>query len=165
MGKTVSWFATGDEEASEWSALCPINSYRVISPAEIPSVIPSGLVAKVDSAFVAASGTEHGDILFMLNLNRVDKNAHAVDQEPFSILFHPSGGSNSGCLVHHGDWEGRTSKPPQNFWDAIQASGMNRYYPFEEFPNDSGPLSELKGTSQEGAFQRLIFEYRNSFDT
>jgi hypothetical protein len=51
----------------------------------------------------------------MLNLNRVDPNDHAVDQQLFAIAFMGDTSAPSGVLVQHGDWEGRTSHPAAAF--------------------------------------------------
>jgi hypothetical protein len=165
MGKSVTWFDGSDEDAQEWKDLCPENEFRVVKASQLPKIVPSRLLDKADSALVIASGTASGDVVYMLNINRVDQTDRAIDQEAFGIAFRSDDTTTSGCLIHHGQWENRTSKPPQCFWDVVAASGIGNCYPIPELPvAKSGTLSELCIKSQEGAFQEVVTKLKAMFD-
>lgn len=101
----------------------------------------------------------------MVNINRIDQTNRAIDQEAFGIAFRSDDTTTSGCLIHHGQWENRTSKPPQRFWDAVAASGIGNCYHIQELPvATSGTLSELCIRSQEGAFQKVVAKLKAIFD-
>jgi len=60
-------------------------------------------------------------------------------------------------MIHHGDWENRTTNPPQQFWDHLIVSGIGNYYPLSELPSKtSGRIQELNVDSQSQAFEKLI---------
>jgi hypothetical protein len=75
--------------------------------------------------------------VFVANINRVDKPASALDQEPFIAVFDHSAYAASGGFVHHGDWPRRTTLPGKQFFDGISASGIQAYYPLAEMPTAS----------------------------
>ena len=93
----------------------------------------------------------------MANINRVDNATSHVDQEPFGIAFVGSEPRGSGCFIHHGTWTGRTTKPPEGFWQTISSSGLANSYPISELPaKPAGRREELGIQSQRRAFELLI---------
>lgn len=93
----------------------------------------------------------------MANGNRVDSYDNSVDQMPFGLVFIGDGPIPSGCLIQHGDWDNRTTKPPTEFWDLVNASGTNSYYPLSELPSaSSGKITDLSINSQHAAFGKLV---------
>lgn len=165
MGTKVSWFDTTKEERESWESICPPNEYRVVKPGGLPAVVPYGLVDKADSILVVASGTESGNVIYMANMHRVDENDYSIDQEPFGLAFLSDDTTTSGCLIHHGKWDDRTTKPPADFWKHVTASGIGNCYPISELPEaDSGKISDLNIGSQEGAFQTVCSKLREAFD-
>jgi len=65
-------------------------------------------------------------------------------------------GSASGVYLHHGNWEGRTRRPPPNFWKEVSRSGVGTYY-LTQPPEGlrEGTLSQLpKG--DRGAFDAVV---------
>jgi hypothetical protein len=59
-------------------------------------------------------------------------------------------------LIQHGDYENRTTYPPDDFWEQVRQSGIYNYYPLQELPEKTaGNLSELKIKSQLDAFEIL----------
>jgi len=165
VGKKISWFDTTAEDLETWKVICPPDEFRVINPDDLPPVVPCGLVDKADSIFVVASGTESGTVIYMANLHRVDKNDYSIDQEPFGIAFLGNDTTTSGCIIHHGKWDDRTTKPPTDFWDHISASGIGNCYPISELPQTKeGKIDELNIESQEGAFLAVCSKLRQNFD-
>lgn len=163
MGKKISYFDTSMEDRSVWEELCPPGEYRVLPPSYLPPIISSGLLAKADSVLVVASGCPQGTILFMANVHRVEEEEGSIDQQPFGIVFHGTSPAQSGCLLHHGKWDGRTMSPPQDFWDALAASGIGNCYPFSGKPSQmAGPISDLNVPSQHAAFGALVTRLKGS---
>lgn len=163
MSKKVTWFNTSNEIRSEWENICPVNEFRIIPPSELPPIIPAPLIEKTDSIFIVSSGSQYGQILYMANMHRVDYKDFAIDQQPFGVVFQGSKPATSGCLLHHGNWENRTVHPPDEFWMALQSSGIGNLYPFSELPSTNmGNVSELKVTSQHAAFSKLVKTLKNA---
>ena len=153
------------EDREGWVTLCPPNEYRVVPPSSLPSVIPDRLRAKINSCLVVSSGDGKGTIYYMVNLNRVDEADSAIDQEPFGFAFVGNDTVTSGCFIHHGDWEGRTRYPPQQFWEHIEASGIHASYGVTSIPNaPAGPVAELNIQSQNEAFQRIVQDLKAQVD-
>jgi hypothetical protein len=161
-----NWFNVKDQDNDEWRALCPVNEFRVIRSTAIPGPLPDDLTKKFDSILIMASGTENGIVYYMINGNRVNHKDQAIDQMPFGIAFIGDEPTISGCLIQHGDWEGRTTKPPNDFWRYITASGIGNHYAISELPvKDSGPIEELGIHSQEKAFIALVDELKKIVET
>ena len=155
MGKKYSWFDASTCDISSWSGLCPENEYRVVHPGQLPAPLPTALTQQCNSSVLAASGTTSGGIIYVVNLYRVDKMD--VDQDPFAIIFDSGNTATSGCLLHHSSHLGRTQQPPQEFWDAINESGVTANLPLQSLPVTSGgPLSALSGTPNMQAFEKVI---------
>jgi hypothetical protein len=157
MGSKFTWIDTSKEDRKEWEKLCPAGEFRIVSPNSVPATIPKALLNKADSVLVVASGSADGQILYMANIHRVDTPAQAIDQEPFGIVFHGTTPASAGCLLHHGNWQDRTTKPPQAFWTALGSSGIGSYFPIQTLPNTTaGPISQLSNPSQHDAFRALV---------
>jgi hypothetical protein len=93
----------------------------------------------------------------MLNGHRVDQPAKAIDQMPFGFIDTSGQAPSSGCLIQHGNWPERTTKPPDQFWTHLNASGLGHCFPISELPQQqSGAISELKIQSQIDAFNTLV---------
>jgi hypothetical protein len=163
------WFNIDAEQRATWEGLCPVNEYRVIAPDNLPGPLPRALTGKFDSVFVATSGSPDGVVYWMLNGNRVEwpskrEPSGAIDQQPFGIAFIGTSPLGSGCLVQHGDWPGRTTPPPSNFWPQVQASGIGHVYPLLEMPTSpSGSIHDLAAGSQQAAFNVLAEQIKYEF--
>ncbi len=164
MGKEWSYINTSGIERAACERICPIGEYRVVDRAAIPEFIASGLRVKADSALIVASGSPDGTMMFMVNINRVDRKAVAIDQEPFAIVFNGNAPALSGCIIHHGDWRGRTTMPPPEFWTALAASGLGNRYPYSELPSKvAGLITELAIQSHHDAFKALDAQLKDCF--
>lgn len=150
----TKWISTSSEDRRNWDELCPVNEFRVILPCSLSQIIPRPLIEKSDSAVLVSSGSLDGKVLYMASLNRVDFKDKAIDQEIFGIVFDTNVSSN-GCFIHHGNWQGRTIKPPEDFWDTINIIGLGHIIDFGDLPNKrSGWSCEVNSSHQE-AFSRL----------
>jgi hypothetical protein len=130
----------------------------------LPEMVPQNLLAKINSvvAMASASGGSQYSV-FVVNLNRVDPPASAIDQQPYIAVFDHSASAASGGFLHHGTWPGRTDLPGQYFFDAIAASGITAYVPMGQMPAaPSGLLSDLSQSSQGAAFNAALMGLQNS---
>lgn len=164
--KRYDWFDISKQQREEWEKLCPVNEFRVIKSLDLPSVLPKSLTDKFDSVFVMASGSMNNTVVYyMANGNRVDFKAGQIDQQPFGLAFVGPDPIPSGSLVQHGDWEERSTTPPEEFWHYVSVSGLGNSYPLSELPtNNSGSIGDLKIQSQKGAFDDLVTQLRQSTD-
>ncbi len=135
-------------------AICPLNSYKVVSPHQIPVALPEQLIDKSFRAIVVNSGDLYAAVT-MINLLRVDKNDKAVDQQPFICAYYNDGKNIdlTAGIIQHGNWLGRTIYPEDAFFRAIEGSGIILYYPFVGVPSkESGHISELTPDAHKEAF-------------
>lgn len=133
---------------------CSPNFYRVLNPSALPFNLPIPLIEKSFKAVVVGSGDMH-DLVYMVNLLRIDHNDYAVDQEPLIITYHESQNDLdlTASFIHHGNWPGRTIYPGTGFFAAISASGIMEHYPYVGVPrNDYGRIEDLNPDSQRFAF-------------
>lgn len=137
---------------------CSLESgYKWLSSTEMPSVIPQALKEKMPSAILMWERTSVGSIYLVCNGIRIDEKDSALDQEPFGIIVHSSGGSTFGIFIHHGDWNNRSVPITGEVRKILQSTSLSRRFPLGEIPSkSSGPLSDLKETSHEKAFRRVI---------
>lgn len=158
MAKNITnYFNVEGEDKEKWDNICSPGEYRVCDASVLRGIIPDPLLDKTQSVFVVCSGTASGNAYYMANINRVDYKDSAIDQMPFAFAFIGDEPAPSGVLLQHGDWMGRTTHPPEGFFDHITASGIGRYYPTIEMPsNQAGALEEIAGTSQQSGFQTVI---------
>ena len=159
MGKKkYSWFPAKDSDWGTWERLCPPNEYRIVSTQRLPDCIPDGLKSKADMALVFSKETAASTVYCVANILRIDEVDSAIDQEPFAVAFYGPQLTSypHGCLRHHGKWEGRTTRPPDDFWDCVHASNIHAHYPLDALPEKpEGSIDELKGSSHERALTVL----------
>lgn len=160
-----SYLNLSEEHVDQFNYQCPLNEYRVIKPSDLSqdllSIVPNGLWEKTDSLFLMSSGSAVATAYCMINCNRWDFRASAIDQEP--ILFAHIGGTPrlDGIVVHHGNWPGRTTEVPPEFYPYLDSSGLGNHFPIASIPGTmSGSITDLTHTAQRGAFeagvQRII---------
>jgi superfamily II DNA/RNA helicase len=140
-------------------------SWRIMPGKDLPSVFSPTFRAKIDSAAVIAEPTSTGGTYLVFSARRVDSPARAIDIEPFGLIVHSTGPSASGVYIHHGDWEGRTRRPPPGFWEKVSRSGIGGYYlTSPPWGLREGTLAQLpKG--DRGAFDAIVREIRARVDS
>jgi hypothetical protein len=145
------FFPLEKEKVNEIQNICSPNRYCVLDQDSIPSVIPEKLKQKCRGAVVVASTCDTG-VVYCINLQRVDLKDKAIDQMPYAVVTVPDNAASS-CLLHHSDYQGRTTHPDNSFLQMVNASGIEQYKQLQEpLPHKEGPLSELKGSSHEKGF-------------
>jgi hypothetical protein len=161
-----SWIKLNGDQASELFTLSKSiefdPGYLVVPQSGIPSLFSPILKLKCDSAVVMSSTGDKGTVIFVCNALRVDHKDLAIDQEPFGIALLSTGAVESGLFLHHGNWHGRTTAVPPQFWDDVAASGLGNCCPGTQLPSSTGPFSDLAGTSHEQAFYNLFDELKRS---
>jgi hypothetical protein len=151
------WFNVKNEDRRKWESLCPPGEYRILPREALSGILPEPLINKFANFFIMASGTSSGNVYYMANGNRVDFNDNAVDQMPFGLAFVGDNPIASGCFIQHGDWENRTTTPPNEFWLEISSSRISTHYPLSELPTESsGKIVDLKIDSQHHAFSNIV---------
>jgi hypothetical protein len=141
------WSASG-QDLQKWWTWCPENSWRLGSPQDLPdpTILPSGIVPKVDSVVAINSGP-----LFALILIRVDRAN--IDQQPCGFVFVSGQIAQLGGTVQHAHYCGRTIVAPPHFMQGIAASGIGLVHPFPGLP-----------TKSVGSFDELDPSFRAGFD-
>jgi hypothetical protein len=133
--------------------------YNVADPYSAPSFFPQDLLLKTHDIVYLASQTSSGLIAMVANIRRYDLRDDAIDQQPFGIMYDPTdrNDQSSGLWLHHASHFGRTMPMPAPMRVALLSSSIPLKFPLgDDPPHRSGPLSELAGTSHEGAFEALI---------
>ncbi len=84
---------------------------------------------------------------------------------PYALVAIPNMAASS-CLLHHADYEGRTTYPDDTFWETVNATNIEKYISLPESPpNEEGPLTEIKGSSHEKGFLKakaIIIQHDNA---
>lgn len=146
----------------ELEELCPINTFKVVSPLELPvHGLPNDLINKSIRAVVCGFGDALGiTAVYMINFIRPDEKVLAVDQEPLIISCYNNIDLTAG-FIHHGNWPGRTVYPGSAFFQAITASGITAYYPYIGIPEkEEGSILELAPDSQRLAWWNSLEELK-----
>lgn len=156
----LDWQPKPNIDFEALNKLCPVGEYKVVTPEEIPSgIISPGLLAKTHNVLILCSGTSSGRVYTMMNFNRID--GEEIDQMPYAMAFDENESIPSGVLIQHGNYSGRTTPLPSDFYPYIAASGT---YPLLEMPaNSSGSIYDLKIGSQEDAFRILVTTLKKNF--
>ena len=158
------FFHLEKEKVNEVRKICDPGTYCVLGQDSIPSVIPEKLKEKCQAAVVVASTCDTG-VVYSINLQRIDPKDKAIDQMPFALVAVPNTAASS-CLLHHADYQGRTTYPDDGFLQMVNASGIEQFVQLSESPpNRKGPLSELKGSSHEKGFleaKAVIIKHDNA---
>ena len=111
------------------------------------------------SALLMWERNSSSSVFLVFNGMRLDKKDNAIDQEPFGIVINSTGANTYGIFVHHGDWPNRTIPITSEVQKILESTSLGNYFPLTEVPqSSSGPLTELKNTSHEGAFKKTINE-------
>lgn len=156
-----SYFDLSDDHVNEFNQLCPLNEYRILAPVEVEKclsgIVPDGLWEKTDSLFLMSSGSALATAYCMVNCNRYDFKADAIDQEPILFAQNCSEPRLKGIIIHHGNWNGRTESVHPDFHTYLESSGIGNYYPLADLPSTtSGSISTLTSVSQIGAFDKGV---------
>lgn len=141
---------------SDWSGVCPPNSYVIVHPSGLPGTLPDALTEKFHRVVVMHSSSNETSFIVANGL-RVDAKDNAIDQEPFAAGFDHANQVASGGFLHHGTWADRTYRPDASFFTAVQASGIQAHYPLAILPTaESGHLSTLQPPTHTQAFWEAV---------
>lgn len=133
------------------------SGYKWFSSSQIPSAIPEALRNKLPSAMLMWERNSSSSAFLVFNNIRLDQKDNSLDQEPFGIVVNSSGASTYGIFIHHGDWHNRTTPITPEVLKILESTSLGNYFPLGEvLQSSSGPLTDLKNTSHEGAFNAMI---------
>jgi len=136
---------------------------RVLTQGDIPDFIPESIRTKCEGAYVAARASDDGNVYIMCDLHRVDQKASCIDREPLLAIVTSGGAFSYATFVHHGDWEGRSFNPGQEYWEKVKASGIGTYY---NSGIDAGaeviPLEDMP-EGEEQTFEAIIDRIMKSY--
>ena len=141
------------EEIAEINEYDMKPGWRIMPQEQTPKVFRGSFKEKTDSVVAITAQTSTGGSYLVYSANRIDIKDKANDIEPFGLIVHSTGASTWGMFIHHGDWVGRTEKPPAGIWDEIERSGIGNYY-----------LSNPSSSKKEGALDELPNGHRKGFD-
>ena len=156
MHTKPSWVRLSEAQRQELGDSIPSSGWKIVPGSQLPGVFPESFRQKLDSAMLICAPTSTGGVYLAYSALRSDHKSQKIDMEPFGVMVHSTGPSSSGVFLHHGDWDGRTEPPPDDFWNTTSRSGVGNYF-FSNPPEGlrEGALSQLpKGHS--GAFEALI---------
>lgn len=160
----VSWVVVPpDQYPQTISLVSTTNAYRQITGADLPPCIPEDFRRKMVKGIAMRSDSTSGFVL-VIDLVRYEPRTKELDEHPFAIFALPGNSAQlqSGALLHHGDWSGRTTPADPALVSAIGSAfvgtNVSTLYPLTtDPPHEIGPLEELKGTSHSNAFE-VIFK-------
>lgn len=135
--------------------------YKRINTNELPSPIDNnGLVEKCNSFILAASGSTDGMLYSFVGI-RPDKG-NVADEHPFVLYYDYNDPKNNfGGIIHHGDWNGRTTPLDNTQISAMSASGLTASFTYKTIPTEgSGSLDELR---QNGMLEGLSDQFEILF--
>lgn len=152
-----NWFNIQNEQRTKWENLCRVGEYRILPSSALSGILPDELINQFVNVFIMASGTSSGNVYYMANGNRLDQKDGAIDQMPFGLGFVGNDPIASGTLIQHGNWDGRSTYPPDEFWLQVESSEFSNCFPSSEMPTEtSGKITDLKIESQEHAFRYIV---------
>ncbi len=155
---TFSISSSQVEEFEQIAKKCNSSSgYKWFSSSQIPSAIPESLRNKLPSAMLMWERRSSSSVFLVFNNIRLDHKDNALDQEPFGIVVNALGASTYGIFIHHGDWLNRTTPITPEVQKILESTSLGNYFPLYEVPqSSSGSLTDLKNTSHEWAFKKMI---------
>ena len=157
-----STYAGTYADYQEWREICAEGHWKRLSPSALRGRLPDDLLDKTNAAFVLSSASPAVSA-FVVNINRVEPSASAIDQEAYVITFDHSASAVEGYFVHHGLWPGRTIRPGSSFFEAVTASGIEHYYPYQHMPpGSSGVLSDLVAHPKAAGWWKSMKDLRQS---
>ena len=116
------FFNVEKEHVMEVRKICKPGTCRTIPQSSIPSFIPQRLKEKCHEAVVIASTCNKGDVYAIL-LQRKDIKDKSIDEMPYALVAIPNMAASS-CLLHHADYEGRTTYPDDEFWKMVDETDI-----------------------------------------
>jgi hypothetical protein len=174
MPERIKWLPIEKQRVNDWMQLCPENSFQIVEPNEILTLLPhslqTGYARKLDTSIiinkVAPFGHGVSTATFVIaDLHRLDKGGYVIDQDPY-IMASVSGEENprtSGAFFLHGDWKDRTFEPdwssdaPNQVLSNINASGIDRFYPSSVILSGKrGDITTLDKTIYQNTIEHIL---------
>lgn len=131
--------------------------YRRIGINELPENIRSnGLTEKCNSFILAASGSTDGMLYAFVGIRPDGPN---IDEHPFVYYYdYHDESKNFGGIIHHGNWDDRTTPLNQEQLIAISQSGITASFTYKDIPpGASGSLYDL---NENGMLEGITVQFR-----
>lgn len=144
-------------EKSELENMIGNIEYRRVEIHELPLAIQSnGLTNKCNSFILAASGSTDGMLYTLVGVRPDGPN---IDEHPFLYYYDNNDATkNFGGIIHHGNWNDRTTPLTQQQILAISASGITASFTYKGIPNGaSGSLYDLNAN---GMLEGITEQFR-----
>lgn len=116
--------------------------YKKVRNTDLPEpIIENGLISKCNSFIVTASGSAAGMLYSLVGIRPDGDN---VDEHPIVYYYNYVNPSESfGGIIHHGDWDGRTTPLESEQINAMTISGLTADFTYKSIPPDaSGSLED-----------------------
>jgi len=127
-----------------WLKLGNNLEYNRVPVSDLPEEVrENGLTTKFNSAIVAISGSTEHTVVSVIGL-RPDKG-NVIDEHSMVYYYdNVNSINNFGGIIHHGNWQGRTTTMTDQQVAAIEASGLTAAFTYKEIPlPGSGSLQNL----------------------
>lgn len=134
---------------TDFERMCPFNEYRILTSGSYPPDLPTDLTRKFNHAYCIASASV-SSVVYVITGERVDGNE--IDEHPFIVAFNRETGTGYGGIIHHGNWDGRTTEISAEMAAHISSSGIEKYYPLQKLPTASGSLSAALASPLSSSF-------------
>lgn len=145
MGKNQFSRFNNEWDKTQWDGYIPINSYSYKEVNELPDFIQNnGLVDKFNSALVVASGSSDYDFYTVIGYRPDEKNS-VVDEHAFVYMYDKTNESWDGGILHHADYDGRTTPLSKESTEILNISGITASILLERAPEQKdGTLEDLE---------------------
>ncbi|MBI3520515.1 MAG: hypothetical protein HY062_14350 [Bacteroidetes bacterium] len=151
-----------DYDSTDWNNYIPLNTYQFKQVHELPDFIQqNGLSKKFNSALVVASASTSYDFYGVIGYRPDEKNK-VIDEHAFVYIRDKGTDEIFGGILHHGDYEGRTTAIPEHIKNALDASGVTASISFSRMPSsNNGDLDKLM---EDGILSGVSANFNISFD-
>lgn len=131
--------------------------YRKLEIHELPEAIKSnGLTNKCNSFILAASGSTDGMLYSFVGIRPDGPN---IDEHPFVYYYDYNDDNKSfGGIIHHGNWDDRTTALSQDQLNAISASGITASFTYKNIP--TGASGSLYDLNENGMLDGITVQFR-----
>lgn len=130
--------------SNQWNHYISLNRYSIKKVEELPDFIKvNGLTSKFNSALVVASGSTTYDFYGVIGY-RPDEGNTVVDEHAYVYFRNKNTDEIFGGILHHADYEGRTTPIPIDIQEALSVSGVTANISFPRMPKlPNGDLNDL----------------------
>jgi hypothetical protein len=129
----------------QWEGYISMNSFALKKVHELPDFIQdNGLTDKFNSALIVASASTTHEFYGVIGY-RPDEDNTVVDEHAFVYIRNIEENSWKGGILHHANYQGRTTNLPLDITEALNVSGVTASISLERAPEEPyGSLGYLE---------------------